>query len=383
MPKLFCALLLTLSLLIGSLPTAKAAPVLQTDAPPSLSAASAVLTDGTGQLLSAKDAHRRMGPASTTKIMTALVVLESCEPSEEVVIPREAVGVEGSSVYLCEGECLTVEQLLYALLLASANDAATALALHVSGSVSDFAVRMNERAAALGLSDTHFENPHGLASDAHYTTAYDLAVITAEALAVPLFAKIVSTYKTTIPLSGEEGVRVLVNHNKLLRLYDGAVGVKTGFTRATGRTLVSAAERDGLLLIAVTLDAPNDWQDHEALLDYGFAHYESVVLCTEGQIVSVLPVTGGVEEYVPLKAAETLRITLPRHRAVEPTVTTEATCHFLFAPVSADIPVARAVFLWNGHVLAVPLRTASSVNRLVPKRQGFWERILRFFSPDI
>ena len=170
--------------------------------------------------------------------------------------------MEGSSVYLAQDEVLTLKELLYALLLESANDAAVAIAMAVDGSVDAFADRMNRYAAQLGLKDTHFVNPHGLDDDAHYTTARELALITRAALENPDFREIVSTQKTVIPLRGSEGVRLLLNHNRLLREYDGCIGVKTGFTKKTGRCLVSAAERDGVMLIAVTLGAPDDWNDH-------------------------------------------------------------------------------------------------------------------------
>ena len=166
-------------------------------------------------------------------------------------------------------------------MLESANDVAVALAYTVSGSLEDFASLMNERARGLGLTSTHFTNPHGLDNDEHYTTAYELALITCEALKNPVFAEIVSTYKHTIPLNNGEGTRVLVNHNRLLRSYNGALGVKTGYTKKCGRCLVSTATRDGVTLICVTLGDPNDWSDHKALLDRGFEEYESITLAKE------------------------------------------------------------------------------------------------------
>ncbi len=242
-----------------------------------LSARSATLYEPvTESFVFEKDADRRMPMASTTKIMTALVAIESCDIKEEVQIPKEVVGIEGSSLYLLEGDVLTVEDLLYSLLLQSANDAAVALALKVSGDIASFTELMNNRAHDMGLFNTHFENPHGLHSENHYTTAHDLAIIAANALKNPIFKKIASTYKYTFMLSGKS--RTVVNHNKLLRSYDGAIGVKTGFTKNSGRCLVSAAERDGVTMIAVTLNAPDDWRDHTALLDYGFDSYEAVPL---------------------------------------------------------------------------------------------------------
>ena len=233
-------------------------------------AAADIVMEQSGYVLSAGNAHTRMGMASTTKIMTALLAIERLDPETVVTVPKEAVGIEGSSIYLTEGEQITVSDLLYGLMLESGNDAATALAIAAGGTVEDFVRLMNERAAELGLEDTHFSNPHGLSADDHYTTAYDLARLTCAALENETFASIVSCKTKTI----SDGRRYLSNHNRLLRSYEGCIGVKTGYTLATGRTLVTAAERDGLTLVAVTLNDRSDWADHTRLLDYGFAHYE-------------------------------------------------------------------------------------------------------------
>ncbi|MBQ8861613.1 MAG: D-alanyl-D-alanine carboxypeptidase, partial [Clostridia bacterium] len=221
----------------------------------SVSAQSAVLIEAeSGKIIYEKDAHTRRGMASTTKIMTALCAIESLPLDTVVTVPQEAAGVEGSSVYLKAGEKLTLENLLYALMLQSANDAAAAVAIATAGSIEGFAELMNAKAAELGLRDTHFENPHGLDGAEHYTTAYELAKIAAHALENEDFARIVSTVKHTVPATESSPARTLVNHNRLLRTYDDIVGVKTGFTKKCGRTLVSAAEREGVRLICVTLN---------------------------------------------------------------------------------------------------------------------------------
>lgn len=239
----------------------------------SLSARSAALyIPEIDEFVYSKNINERLPMASTTKIMTALIAIEHSKPDDLVEIPGEACGVEGSSLYLNEGDTLTVCDLLYALLLQSANDAATAIAFKVGGDVASFANMMNGRAQDLGLSDTHFDNPHGLDSTEHYTTARDLAILSAEAMKNDLFRTIVSTYKYSFTVSGNP--RTVVNHNKLLKKYDGVIGVKTGYTRKSGRCLVSSASRDGLELIAVTLDAPDDWRDHAKLFDHGFKLYE-------------------------------------------------------------------------------------------------------------
>ena len=251
----------------------------------SLSAECATLYDAESRhLLYEKNADTRHAMASTTKIMTALVALEALPLDTRVTIPAEAAGIEGSSVYLKADEVYTLEALLYALLLQSANDAAEAIACAVAGSVTAFADMMNTRAATLGLSNTHFDNPHGLDSATHYTTASDLAIIACAALENADFYKIVSSRRYSFCGLNGENPRTLINHNKLLYLYDGAVGVKTGFTKKCGRCLVSAAERDGVLLVAVTLDAPSDWSDHTKLLDYGFLRIERRLIAAAGSL---------------------------------------------------------------------------------------------------
>lgn len=242
--------------------------VASSDAPKVSAKAAALYDPEAKRFLYEKNSNERLSMASTTKIMTAIVALEHILPDKEIVVDERACGIEGSSVYLKAGEVLTAEALLYALMLRSANDAAEALAYEISGSIEAFAFLMNEKAKSLGLKNTSFKNPHGLDCEGHYTTASDLAVITACAMCMPKFNEIASTYKKTIKSSAE--TRLLVNHNKLLNSYDGCIGVKTGYTKKSGRSLVSAAERDSFCLICVTIDAPSDWQDHKYLLDYGF-----------------------------------------------------------------------------------------------------------------
>lgn len=373
MRKRLLPVLLLLSIALLCLP-AEAAP---TGSAPSVSAASALLMDADyGLILYEKDADRRLPMASTTKIMTALTALAHASGDTVITVPPDAVGVEGSSVYLAAGEKLTLCDLLYALLLQSANDAAAAIAIGIGGSIAGFADLMNAEAARLGLSDTHFANPHGLDAEEHYTTARELAIITRAALDVPLIRQIVGTVKATVPQGDQPDARLLVNHNRLLRTYDGAIGVKTGFTKKSGRCLVSAAERDGVRLIAVTLNAPDDWRDHTAMLDYGFAQFRSVPLCRTGDAAFSLPVTGGIADAVPLNYAEDCTVALPiGHRPV--TVTVEAP-RFLFAPVEADTVRGEAVYACdlNGdgkaeEIARVPLVTGGSAARKPAEQRGF------------
>ena len=253
--KRFAAVLLTLAVLLC--PSVRAAG-------PGISAASAILIDGeSGRVLYAQNAEEERPIASITKLMTALVAVESHPDLSEVVTIRpEWTGVEGSSMYLKAGEELTLEALLYGLLLASGNDAAVAIAGFCAGDVDTFVAWMNDKAAELGMEHTHFENPNGLNDEGHYSTAADMAALARVVMEHEALAKIVGTRSITV------AGRTLTNHNKLLWRYEGCTGLKTGYTDRAGRTLVSCAERDGQRLIAVTLNDPNDWADHAALFDY-------------------------------------------------------------------------------------------------------------------
>ncbi len=314
----------------------------------SVSASSAVVIEAeSGRVVYEKDAHTRRGMASTTKIMTALCAIENMALDTVVTVPRAAVGVEGSSVYLKEGEQISLEDLLYALMLQSANDAAAAIAIAVSGSIEDFACLMNKKAEALGLTDTHFENPHGLDGSEHYTTAYELAKIAAYALENEDFARIVSTKTWKINGSESAPVRILVNHNRLLREYNDIIGVKTGFTRKCGRTLVSAARRNGVTLVCVTLNDGDDWRDHRAMLDFGFDLYENEEICAEGELSFELPVVGGEKSSVKVSNREALFAALEKNHGVI-SVKTELP-RFIYAGQSKELPVGKARFFCDGR----------------------------------
>ena len=248
---------------------------------------SALYNPDTKSFIYQNNANMRLPMASTTKIVTALLAIESLDFTETVRVPKEAVGVEGSSLYLKENDELTVKDLVYSVLLQSANDAATVLALRISGNIPDFAVKMTERVNRIGAYDTSFKNPHGLDCEDHYTTAHDLSLIAAEALQNDIFREISSTYRYSFKLGDQ--TRTVINHNRLLKSYTGCIGVKTGFTKKSGRCLVSAAEINGITLVAVTLDDPDDWRDHETMLDYGFESLENVSLSTFVSIPNTLP----------------------------------------------------------------------------------------------
>ncbi len=274
MKRLFF-LLTALLFAVGSL----CLPAAAAEAAPSVSAGRGVLMDAdTGALLWSRHPDDPGLIASTTKIMTAWLACEAGDLDRPVTVPPEAVGVEGSSLYLQEGETLTREELLLGTMLHSGNDAALALAIDTAGSETAFVDRMNEAARRLGLQNTHYANPHGLDQEGNYGSARDLALLTAAALQNPEFRRIAAA-KTAV-VSGD---RMLTNHNKLLWRCPGCIGVKTGYTRAAGRLLVSAAEREGRTLICVTVNDPADWQDHMALLDWGFAQFRQEQTAVKGQ----------------------------------------------------------------------------------------------------
>ena len=324
-----------------------------------VSAQKAIVLDGkTGRVLYEKDADSRSLIASTTKIMTALIVCEQCNVLDRMRIPKEAVGIEGSSMYLQEGEVLTIQELLYGLMLHSGNDAAVALAIYCGGSVEGFVGLMNDKANKLGLTETHFENPNGLDSPGHYSTARDLAVLTAYAMENPIFYQTVSTKTVTA------GSRYLRNHNKLLWQVEGVDGVKTGYTKAAGRLLVSSAGRNGRRLIAVTVDAPDDWNDHAALLEEGFSRFTVKTLVTRDQKVGIQPVEGGTAGEVTVYAGEDFSYPL----AEGETVTLVLPGAFVYAPIPENADAGFAHILIDGQPVGkVALYYGQTVERMDDK----------------
>ncbi len=298
-----------------------------------VSASAAILMDmDSGRVLYERNAGTRMLIASTTKIMTALVAIRDGSLGDTVKVSREAAYTEGSSMYLKEGEKLTLETLLYGLLLCSGNDAAVAVAEHVGGSVEGFVERMNDTALELGMEDTSFANPNGLDDEAHYSTARDMALLARAAMENETLVRIASTRTVTI------GGRTMTNHNKLLSCVDGCLGLKTGYTRAAGRTLVSCAERRGQRLITVTLQDGNDWADHQSLFDYGFAAYPAKRMAQLGHELAE-------KDGVPLVAADSFAWPLAQGEALETSLELDRE---LTAPLRMGTRVGEAVFSLNG-----------------------------------
>ena len=361
--------------LVGALcPVARAAG-------PEVSAQSAVvLTADTGTVLFEKDGHTPRPVASTTKIMTALLALEAAQEQGDplVDITQEMVAVEGSSMGLQAGDSISLTGLAAGMLLASGNDAANAAALYLDGSLESFAARMNQRAAALGMEDTHFVTPSGLdVEDAqglgHLSTAYDMALLARAALEDQAFRQLCSSPSLAVEFAEPVKRVTYTNHNKLLTQYQGCVGVKTGFTKEAGRCLVSAAERDGALLIAVTLNAPNDWEDHAALLDYGFSQVEPYQLAG-GDVRLTVPVVGSPEEVVSLRGSNGGEVTLPLGQGaqVERVVRVPK---FLYAPVEAGEQVGEICWYLEGQLLGSAPLTAAGAAPLQEKAPSLWERL--------
>lgn len=264
------------------------------------SAKAAVVIDGyTGEILYSQNSDTRLPMASTTKIMTALLLCElGGDLTKEIVVTREMVTVEGSSMGLQVGDTVSYHDLLYGMMLASGNDAANTTAIAIAGSISKFVDLMNERAEAMELKNTHFVTPSGLDADGHYTTAYELAIITKEALTNEKFAKAAAAESALLCYGNPPYNRTITNHNKLLKMYDDIVGVKTGFTKKSGRCLVSASKKDGKFVIAVTLNDGNDWADHRTLLDLGLSLIESKVFSPAENKFAVDVTNGSVLDVV-------------------------------------------------------------------------------------
>ena len=326
-----------------------------------------VLDAATGRVLYEKDADERSLIASTTKIMTALIVCQQCNVLDRVRVPAEAVGVEGSSMYLQEGEVLTIQELLYGLMLRSGNDAAAALAIHCGGTIEGFAELMNDKARELGLKDTHFVNPHGLDAPDHHSTARDLAVLTAYAMSDPIFARTVGTKTVTV------GERVLTNHNKLLWQLPGCEGVKTGYTKAAGRILVSSAARAGRRLVCVTINAPDDWNDHKALMERGFSDYSLQKIVEEGEVLGHRYVLGGDGTRVPLVAEKSFSYALAAGEEIDIVLSPQL---FSYAPVTGGAPEGCAYAVLDGQVVGqIPLAWGWSLGEATEKEKTWISRL--------
>ena len=360
--KRWKGVLLACLLILSQIPAAQAV---------GTSASSAILMEAeSGRVLYEHNADEPRLIASITKLMTALVALESGHSLDEVVtIQAEDTRTEGSALYLKPGEQVKLETLLYGLLLHSGNDAALAIARFCGGSVEDFVADMNAKAQELGMTNSHFANPNGLNDAEHYSSARDMAVLARACLDNEYLAQIAST--RTITLEG----RTFTNHNKLLWRYEGCVGMKTGFTEKAGRTLVSAARREGMTLIAVTLNDPDDWADHTALLDYGFSACSLKTAVRAGEMVGTLPVSGSLVPLVPVRAETDLSWPLLEGETLETEV--ELTRTSMAAPAAEGTRVGVLRGYVDGTLVGeVPLVCGAAVFSDLAEPQNPLQRLL-------
>ena len=337
-----------------------------------------VMDSITGRILYEKNAHERHGMASTTKIMTAIIALESANAADIAITSYNASITEGSSLYLKAGDKMTVEDLVYGLMLNSGNDAAVVLAEHIAGSAEAFADIMNTKAYEIGAKNTHFTNPNGLSHDDHYTTAYDLALITRHAMKNEQFAKIAGTAAHRVSVLNENRTIVLSNHNKLLRQIEGCDGVKTGFTKATGRCLVSSVTRNGWQAICVTLDAPSDWTDHTQLLNAAFEEYKPKSVISKGQFIRTADVLGGVEDSVRLVADEMLFIPAKDGESFDLDIDYIIPSKFL-APVNSGQNMGEAQISYKGQVVGNVQLAAEYAVEIKPKIIGYGDYLWEIF----
>ena len=341
--------------------------------------AAVVMEVQTGALLFSQNPHEELPMASTTKIMTALLTLEQPGLDEEFIVDPEAIRVEGSSMGLREGDTVTLRDLAGGMLTASGNDAAGAAAVRIAGSLEDFAGLMNRRAQELGMLNTHFVTPSGLDAEGHYSTAYDMALLAREALRNPAFAEMAAAKRLTLHYGNPPYDRSLLNHNRLLSLYPDAIGVKTGYTKTAGRCLVSAARRDGVTLICVTLGCPDDWNVHEALYERYFpmVHMEELVPAEELR----LPVVGGTAPDVGLGQASQLSLAVVE--GLDAPVTEKIFApKFLYAPILGGDIVGKIVYYREGQPVGESVLTAAETVQALPppEPEGFWQRFFKSVS---
>lgn len=324
-------------------------------------AACVVLDQRSGRVLLSHQMDVPLPMASTTKVMTALLAMEQGNLSAPVTASRNAFGVPGTSIYLSLGETLSLEEMLYGLMLASGNDAAVAIAEHIGGTVDDFCLMMTQRAQELGCTNTKFLTPHGLPCEGHYTTAHDLALIAREAMNHDLFRQIVSTTRAKIPWEGRDYDRVLNNKNRLLTTYEGATGIKTGYTRKAGRCLVFGAQRNGMEIIGVVLNC-SDWFDEAArLMDLAFEQFESVTMLTAGESLRTISVSASGDQTVSAVLSADLTAVVPKNALPQLVVELPDT---VTAPIHAGDVLGQAYLSWmNEPVCMVDLIADADVPR--------------------
>ncbi|SDH09695.1 D-alanyl-D-alanine carboxypeptidase [Alteribacillus persepolensis] len=366
MKKLIILIVLSIIIIAGTPPSVNA------DHHLSVSGRTAVLLEqDSGRVLFGKEEHEPRKIASITKIMTAILAVESRQFEETVKVSSNAAGVEGSSLYLKPGENITLKDLTYGLMMRSGNDAAVAIAEHVGGSVDGFVYLMNEKAEQIGMENTQFTNPHGLDDgDSHYSTAYDMALLMQYAMKNEQFQEISQTKKYRAPQEGERWDRIWTNKNKLLTsMYKHCTGGKTGYTKAAGRTLVTTAEKDGMSLVAVTLDAPSDWNDHITMYEWGFSSFHQEQLADKREEVTVESVEDGTfylpyTLYYPLQEEEKQQI---RKKVI---------LNDRFFHGTANVTAAGKIewYIGDEHIYSMPLM----YEREQAAKEGFFHKMGEF-----
>ena len=345
---------------------------------PSLSAQSAVvICADTGKIIFGKSEREPRPMASTTKIMTALLTLEAAQNEDfNVTITDKMVPVEGSSMYLQVGQVLPLSSLAKGMLTVSGNDAANSAAITLGGSVDGFVDLMNKKAKQIGMLDTYFETPSGLDKGNHHSTAYDMALLGAYALENRAFFDISSKKRVEVPFREPNEIRTLYNENRMLKRYEGCIGVKTGFTKLAGRCLVSAAEKNNTRLVAVTLNAGDDWNDHEKLLDYGFSQVETVVFDNKDYVV--LPIVGGRVNEVTAFVKDKISLTLTKgdKNKIEKVVEVPT---FLYVPLKQGQVIGKVKYKLNDQILAYNDLIVSKDEDVVKQDRNLWQKLCRFF----
>ena len=357
----------------------EAAEAVQSDALGVSARSAALIEADSGRVIYVKNGEERLPIASTTKIMTALLTLEAPNLDTYFTVDPNAIKVEGTSMGLQEGDQVTLRTLAAGMLLASGNDAANSAAVKVGGSLEEFAIMMNKRAAQIGMKDSNFVTPSGLDAQNHYSTALDMAKLARTALQNPDFSAICSQKSMKLSYGNPPYDRWLSNHNKLLKTYPDCIGVKTGYTKKAGRCLVSAAQRDGVTLICVTIKAPNDWEDHRKMLDYGFSQVQAVELNSE--VPGTIPVVGGVSDEVTPMIQVVPKATVSAEDAakIEMKIVSQP---FLYAPIQQGDYIGEVRYYLNGELLKSAPLTAKetvAVDERVPET-SFWDKIKGWFA---
>ena len=352
-------------------------PVPPGDALPNVTATSAIVIEAsTGHVIYSRNAEQRMFPASTTKMMTLIMALESGRMDEIVTVGSNADGAEGSTLWLNAGENIPLRELLYGMIMVSGNDAAIAIAEHLDGTVYQFAEHMNKRVAELGAKNTHFTNPHGLPDDNHYTTAHDLAILAAHGYKLAEFENIVTAKEVSYDWI-HDFPKILRSENQMLWLYRGGNGIKTGYTDKAGRCLISAAKRDGIQIISVVLDSEYMWNDSILLLDYGFNNVKFEKLVKADEVVKNIPVMSGRKKSVQVKT--TGEIVMPIFGNDEPYQVVYDLPKVLNAPVTNGQKVGQVrVMYGEKEAASVDIIATADVEQKSFFR-WFWEKIKSFF----